>query len=77
MYNGKQRHDDDLDAVVDRARQVGCTKLIVTGSSLKSSRDALAIAEKYRKIHPIPILLYLWQGKRKKNFKNTNTPAHQ
>lgn len=47
VYNGKQRHDDDLSAVVDRARQVGCAKLIVTGSSFKSSRDALAIAKQF------------------------------
>ncbi|KAF3766060.1 hypothetical protein M406DRAFT_257547 [Cryphonectria parasitica EP155] len=47
VYNGKQRHDDDLAGVVGRARQVGCTKLIVTGSSFKSSRDALTLAEEY------------------------------
>jgi TatD DNase family protein len=47
IYNGKQRHDDDLSALVDRARQVGCTKLIVTGSSFRTSRDALAIAKEY------------------------------
>ncbi|KUI67367.1 Deoxyribonuclease Tat-D [Cytospora mali] len=47
VYNGKQRHDDDLSGVVDRARQVGCTKLIVTGSSFRSSRDALTIANEY------------------------------
>ncbi|KAK7746949.1 hypothetical protein SLS53_002137 [Cytospora paraplurivora] len=47
VYNGKQRHDDDLSGVIDRARQVGCTKLIVTGSSFRSSRDALALAKEY------------------------------
>lgn len=47
VYHGKQRHDDDLSGLVDRARQVGCTKLIVTGSSFKTSRDALAIAKEY------------------------------
>lgn len=47
VYNGKQRHDDDLNGLVDRARQVGCTKLIVTGSSFKTSRDALTIAREY------------------------------
>ncbi|PSS00585.1 hypothetical protein BD289DRAFT_423950 [Coniella lustricola] len=47
VYNGKQRHDDDLAGVVGRARQVGCTKLIVTGSSFKSSKDALTIAKQY------------------------------
>lgn len=47
VYNGKQRHDDDLRGLVDRARHVGCTKLIVTGSSFKTSRDALALAKDY------------------------------
>jgi len=50
VYNGKQRHEEDLSDVVDRARQVGCNKLIVTGSSFKSSRDALALAKEYREI---------------------------
>ncbi|KAI3400001.1 hypothetical protein diail_4835, partial [Diaporthe ilicicola] len=47
VYHGKQRHDDDLSGLVARARQVGCTKLIVTGSSFKTSRAALAIAKNY------------------------------
>ena len=47
VYNGRQRHDDDLSGLVGRARQVGCTKLIVTGSSFRTSRDALAIAKDY------------------------------
>lgn len=47
VYNGKQRHDDDLSGLLDRAKQVGCTKLIVTGSSFKTSRDALTLAEGY------------------------------
>ncbi|KAL8396986.1 hypothetical protein RB594_003905 [Gaeumannomyces avenae] len=44
---GKQRHPDDLHAVVQRARDVGCTKLIVTGSSFRSSRDALKLADEF------------------------------
>ena len=47
-YHGKQRHPDDLGAVIQRAAEVGCTKLIVTGSSFKSSRDALKLAQEYR-----------------------------
>ncbi|KAI6285548.1 hypothetical protein MCOR14_006919 [Pyricularia oryzae] len=46
-YGGKQRHPDDLAAVVQRAKDVGCTKLIVTGSSFKSSRDALKLAQEF------------------------------
>ncbi|KAK4640152.1 hypothetical protein QC761_604470 [Podospora bellae-mahoneyi] len=46
-YHGKSRHPDDLQGVIDRAKEVGCTKLLVTGSSFKSSRDALKIASKF------------------------------
>ncbi|KAK2592993.1 hypothetical protein QQS21_009321 [Conoideocrella luteorostrata] len=46
-YHGHQKHPDDLAAVVDRARQVGCTKLMITGSDFKSSRSALTLSEEY------------------------------
>ncbi|KAL2155558.1 hypothetical protein VTH82DRAFT_300 [Thermothelomyces myriococcoides] len=46
-YHGQQRHPDDLKAVVGRAVEVGCTKLIVTGSSFKSSRDALKLTKEF------------------------------
>ncbi|KAK7755866.1 hypothetical protein SLS62_002153 [Diatrype stigma] len=47
IYHGTQRHPDDLSAVISRAKEVGCQKLIVTGSDLQSSRDALEIAKEY------------------------------
>ncbi|KAK4226472.1 hypothetical protein QBC38DRAFT_480471 [Podospora fimiseda] len=46
-YHGKSKHPDDLKGVVSRAIEVGCTKLIVTGSSFKSSRDALKLAQEF------------------------------
>ncbi|KAK4174741.1 putative deoxyribonuclease [Triangularia setosa] len=46
-YHGKSRHPDDLKGVVSRAIETGCTKLLVTGSSFKSSRDALKIAQEF------------------------------
>ncbi|KAK0651483.1 endodeoxyribonuclease-like protein [Cercophora newfieldiana] len=46
-YHGKSRHPDDLEGVIKRAQDVGCTKLIVTGSSFKSSRDALKLASQF------------------------------
>ncbi|AEO71093.1 uncharacterized protein THITE_2123120 [Thermothielavioides terrestris NRRL 8126] len=46
-YHGKSKHPDDLKAVVGRAVEVGCTKLIVTGSSFKSTRDALKLAREF------------------------------
>ncbi|GKT57216.1 tatD family hydrolase [Colletotrichum tofieldiae] len=47
LHHGKQRHPDDLDGVISRAKEVGCSKLIVTGSDFTSSRDALDIAKQY------------------------------
>ena len=48
IYHGTRRHPDDLGAVISRAKEVGCQKLIVTGYDFKSSRDALEIAKEYR-----------------------------
>ncbi|KAI1328095.1 hypothetical protein F5Y16DRAFT_398742 [Xylariaceae sp. FL0255] len=47
IYHGKERHPDDLQAVIARAQEVGCEKLIVTGSDFPSSREALNIAQGY------------------------------
>ncbi|KAI1153541.1 TatD family hydrolase [Nemania diffusa] len=47
VYHGKERHPDDLQAVVSRAQEVGCRKLLVTGSDFTSSRHALDIAKEY------------------------------
>ncbi|KAI1341777.1 hypothetical protein F5Y15DRAFT_347302 [Xylariaceae sp. FL0016] len=46
-YHGVQRHPDDLDAVISRGQEVGCQKLIITGSDFKSSRNAIKIAQQY------------------------------
>ncbi|KAI0136944.1 hypothetical protein BJ170DRAFT_603811 [Xylariales sp. AK1849] len=46
-YHGNQRHPDDLSSVVSRGREVGCGKLIITGSDFTSSRHALEVAKKY------------------------------
>ncbi|KAI1813045.1 hypothetical protein GGS20DRAFT_577896 [Poronia punctata] len=47
VYRGKTKHQDDLQAVVSRAKEVGCEKLIVTGSDMTSSKHALEIAKEY------------------------------
>ncbi|KAL4938993.1 hypothetical protein BDV06DRAFT_199735 [Aspergillus oleicola] len=46
-YHGKQVHDDDMDDIVQRAREVGCQKFMVTGSDLEESKRAIEIAQKY------------------------------
>ena len=52
IYRGKRAHDDDLDDVVRRAVDMGCQKMMVTGSDLKESVHAVEIAEKYRTTRP-------------------------
>lgn len=47
-HRGVQRHPDDLKDVISRAKEVGCTKLIVTGSDFTSARDALELAREFR-----------------------------
>ena len=47
-YHGKQAHDDDLGDIIERAREMGCMKFMVTGSDLAESRHAVQIAHDYR-----------------------------
>jgi TatD DNase family protein len=46
-YHGKARHPSDIDQVVERARQAGVERILITGTSLQETRDALKMAEKY------------------------------
>ncbi|KAJ0420748.1 hypothetical protein BJY00DRAFT_301283 [Aspergillus carlsbadensis] len=46
-YHGKQVHEDDLGDIIQRARDVGCQKFMVTGSDLEESKYAIDIAQKY------------------------------
>jgi TatD DNase family protein len=43
-YNGKKAHEDDLLQVIDRAAQVGCSRLILTGGSASESEEAVKLA---------------------------------
>lgn len=45
IYNGKQYHIADIVEVLKRAWEAGVDRIIVTGGSLKESKEALAIAE--------------------------------
>ncbi|TKW30494.1 hypothetical protein SEVIR_2G041600v4 [Setaria viridis] len=45
IYHGKQCHAADIPAVLARAWSTGVDRIIVTGGSLKESREALEIAE--------------------------------
>ena len=46
-YHGKQAHENDINHVLQRALDIGCGKLMVTGSDLKESRKAIELAEEH------------------------------
>jgi TatD DNase family protein len=48
QYHGKQSHEDDVEDVIQRAKDIGCSKFMVTGSDLEESKHAVQIASKYR-----------------------------
>eukprot|EP00752_Nemacystus_decipiens_P005363 g4864.t1 len=47
-HGGSQKHEPDLDAVLERATAAGVEKMIVTAGTLEESREALKLA----KAHP-------------------------
>ncbi|KAJ7275206.1 Mg-dependent DNase [Mycena haematopus] len=44
-YHGKKKHDDDMNSMLERARKAGVKSMILTGTSLQESRDALHLAQ--------------------------------
>ncbi|CZR59418.1 related to deoxyribonuclease [Phialocephala subalpina] len=47
LYHGTQRHPNDLSGILQRAKEAGCEKLIVTGSDLHESRKAIELAKEH------------------------------
>lgn len=47
IYNSSRRHRDDFDDMLQRAKNGGVEKIIVTGGSLKDSREALELAKSH------------------------------
>lgn len=45
LYNSKRRHEDDFKHMLDRAREFGVQKMIITGGTLEESKEALKIAQ--------------------------------
>lgn len=72
IYNGKQYHVSDISEVLKRAWEAGVERIIVTGGSLKESKEALAIAETDGRlfctvgVHPT----------RCKEFEESGNPEH-
>ena len=48
VYRGKSKHEDDLALVLERAWQAGVTHMLVTGTSLEESREALQLVARDR-----------------------------
>jgi Tat protein secretion system quality control protein TatD with DNase activity len=46
-YRGKQAHAPDLEAVLRRSKDRGVETMIITGTSLDESKEALEMAERY------------------------------
>lgn len=44
LYNGSRKHEADLANVLARSNTCGVDKIIITGTSLEKSKDALSIA---------------------------------
>lgn len=46
LYNGSQKHPDDLDIVLQRAWRSGLDKIIVTVGSINDHGDAIKLVQK-------------------------------
>ncbi|CAM9273412.1 unnamed protein product [Choristocarpus tenellus] len=46
-HGGSQKHEPDLDDVIERAINAGVGKMIVTAGSLQEAKDALELSSKY------------------------------
>ncbi|KAF9029257.1 Mg-dependent DNase [Hymenopellis radicata] len=44
-HHGRQKHEDDFESMLERARSAGVKSMIITGGSLHESREALKLAE--------------------------------
>ena len=49
FYHEKCIHEDDLKHVIERATEVGCCKMMVTGSDLIESKKAVELASEQGK----------------------------
>ena len=56
VYRGKRAHEDDLRAVLRRARDAGVSDVIVTAGTLEEAREAVALARETREEGAAPRL---------------------
>lgn len=48
VYHGKQKHENDFEAMMRRAHEQGVRGMLVTGSSLEESANAMYLASKHK-----------------------------
>ena len=48
IYHEKKQHEEDLDDVVARAKEVGCVKMMVTASDLEEAGKVLDVCVRFR-----------------------------
>lgn len=46
-----EKFAEDVDAVIERARRAGVTRMLTLGTDVESSRNAIALAEKYAEVY--------------------------
>lgn len=51
IYNSSQKHQNDFDSMLNRARENGVEKMIITGGSLSDSEEALKIADLHENLY--------------------------
>ena len=44
-YNGSQKHQPDLEAVLQRSWKHGVEKIMITGTNLKESKEGIELAK--------------------------------
>ena len=50
IYHGKRRHQSDLEAIVQRAKDARVERILITGTSLAESGEALKLAKRFSKL---------------------------
>ncbi|WRT69483.1 uncharacterized protein IL334_006469 [Kwoniella shivajii] len=46
-YRGKHRHPSDLRQILDRAKEKGVERILITGTSMEENKEALKLAKEY------------------------------
>ncbi|CAL1695080.1 unnamed protein product [Somion occarium] len=47
FHHGRQKHDDDLEAMLERCKAAGVRSMIITGGSLHESKESLELAKQH------------------------------